>query len=70
LDLIVIGNTSRWSQGVPWRKWHGTGIGVVILAHLLFFLKVANDDNITIVGRPKMTAVEVTEQLAGNFLIP
>jgi hypothetical protein len=47
--VIVDGGRGRCSWGVPKRKW--CGFGVVILAHLLLFLGVADEDNVVIVGR-------------------
>jgi hypothetical protein len=38
--------------------------------HLLFFINVAEDDDITITGRPKEPTVEVTEESSGELFIP
>jgi hypothetical protein len=43
---------------------------VVILMHLLFVLGVTEDDDVTIIEQPKKALVDITEELAGNFLIP
>jgi hypothetical protein len=38
--------------------------------HLFFLIRVAEDDNITVTGRPKNTTIEVTKKSPGELLIP
>jgi hypothetical protein len=37
--------------------------------HLLFFIGVAEDDDVAIVGRPKKLTVEVVEEFPSELLI-
>jgi hypothetical protein len=36
----------------------------------LFFIRVVEDDDLVIIGRPEDTTVEVTEESPGKLLIP
>jgi hypothetical protein len=46
-------------------------ISVVILVHLIFFLiGVTEDDDVAIIGWPKKSTVEVTEELSNDLLVP
>jgi hypothetical protein len=42
----------------------------MLLTHLLFFIGVAEDDDLVIAGQPEDTAIEVTKKLPGELLIP
>jgi hypothetical protein len=44
---------------------------LVILVHLIFFLiGVTEDDDVAIIGWPKKSTVEVTEELSNDLLVP
>jgi hypothetical protein len=49
--VIGGGGGGGWSRGVCSRRWHDFGVGVVILTHLLFFVGVAENDDIAVAGR-------------------
>jgi hypothetical protein len=68
--IIIVGGGGDRSQGVPSRRRRGFDVRAVILAHLLFFLRVAEDDDVAIIRRPSKATIEVAEELASNFLIP
>jgi hypothetical protein len=42
---------------------------MVILAHLLFLIRVAKDNDIVVIGRPEKPMVGVAEELSGDLLI-
>jgi hypothetical protein len=42
---------------------------MVILAHLLFLIRVAKDNDIAVIGWPEKPMVGVTEELSGDLLI-
>jgi hypothetical protein len=50
-------NGGEWSRGVQSRGRHEFAIGLVILAHLLFFHEVGDDDDVAVIGQPKKTVV-------------
>jgi hypothetical protein len=67
--VIVVDGGGSWSQGVSSRRWRGFGVGMVILAHLLFLIRVAKDNDIAVIGRPEKPMVGVAEELSGDLLI-
>jgi hypothetical protein len=44
--IIIGGGGGRWSRGDYRRRWHIIDNNVVIIDHLLFFLGVADDNNV------------------------
>jgi hypothetical protein len=60
----------EWGSGVHSRKWSSFSISSDLLIHLLFFINVAEDDDIAITGRPREPTVEVTEESSGELFIP
>jgi hypothetical protein len=52
---------SGWSRGPHSRRWCNISIGGSLLTHLLFFIGVAEDDDLAVVGCPEKVAVEITE---------
>jgi hypothetical protein len=53
------------------RSSRNIGAGSLLLAHLLFFfIGVAENDDLVIVGRPKDVTVEVAKKSSGKLLIP
>jgi hypothetical protein len=68
--IIGIGDKDSWGRRVCSRRWRNFGVGGVLLAHLLFFIGVVEDDDIAVVRRPKKTTVKVIEELPGELLIP
>jgi hypothetical protein len=68
----VIGIISRggWGRGPHNRRWCNFYIGGILLVHLLFFfIGVAEDNDLFIVGWPNDVVVEVTEESFDEFLI-
>jgi hypothetical protein len=59
---IGIGGEGDWSRGPHSKRWCSIGIDGSFLTHLLFFIGVAEDDDLAVAGRPETTAVEVTEE--------
>jgi hypothetical protein len=68
--VISIGSGDGWGQGVHSGRWSDFSDDGVLLVHLLFFIRVANNDDIAIAGRPKKPAVEVIEESLGELLLP
>jgi hypothetical protein len=52
---------SDWSRGPHSRRWHNISVGGSLLTHLLFFIGVAEDDDLAVIGCPEKVAVEITE---------
>jgi hypothetical protein len=50
--VIIGGGGGGWSWGVPKRKWRGINVGAVIFMYILFFLGVADDNNVVVVTWP------------------
>jgi hypothetical protein len=50
--VIIGGGEGGWSWGVPKRKWRGINVGAVIFMYILFFLGVADDNNVVVVTWP------------------
>jgi hypothetical protein len=67
--IISVGGGGGWSRGLHRRRWHNIGIDGILLTHLLFFIEVVEDDDVSVTGRPKKTAVEVVEELPSELLI-
>jgi hypothetical protein len=42
----------------------------MLLTHLFFFIGVAEDDDLVIIGQPEDTVIEVTKKLPSELLIP
>jgi hypothetical protein len=51
-SVIIVDVGGGWSRGVPKRRWSDTDVSVVILTHLLLFLRVADDDDVAIIEQP------------------
>jgi hypothetical protein len=67
--IIDAGGRGSWGQRVHNRRWSSFGVNGV-LAHLLFFIRVIEDDDVAIVEQSKKPAVEVTEESPSELLIP
>jgi hypothetical protein len=50
--IIISGDGGGRSRGVPSKSWCSFNVGIVILACLLFFLGVIEDDDVVITGWP------------------
>jgi hypothetical protein len=68
--IIGVGGGDGWGWGVHSRRWLSFGIGGVILMHLLFLIRVTEDDDVAVTGWPNKPTFEVTEELFGELLIP
>jgi hypothetical protein len=60
----------RWGRGVHSRRWSSFGVGGDLLTHLLFFIGVAEDDDVVIAGQPKEPTVEFAEESSDGLFIP
>jgi hypothetical protein len=67
---IGVDGGGGWSWGLHSRRWRDTSVGGILLTHLLFIIRVTEDDDVAVARRPKKTAVDVTEELLGELLIP
>jgi hypothetical protein len=68
--IIGSGDRDDLGQGVHSRRWSSFGVGGNLLVHLLFFIRVTEDDDISIAGWPKDPTAEVTKESSGELLIP
>jgi hypothetical protein len=67
---IVVDGRDNWGRGLHSGRWRNIGVGGILLTHLLFFfIRATKDDDVSIIGWPKKTVVEVTEELLGKLLI-
>jgi hypothetical protein len=55
--------------GLHIRRWCSFDISDILLTHLLFFIRVVEDDDIAVIRWPKKIVVEVTEESLGELLI-
>jgi hypothetical protein len=69
IGVIDVVNGCGWGQRLHSRRWHSFGVGGILLAHLFFFIRIAEDDEFIIAGRPKNIAVEVTKESPSELLI-
>jgi hypothetical protein len=69
ISVIGVIGGGGWGRGLHIRRWHSFGVGGILLAHLFFFIRVAEDDDLVIARWPKDTTVEVTEESPGELLI-
>jgi hypothetical protein len=67
---IGVGSGDGWGRGVHSRRWRDFNVGSILCTHLLFFIRVTEDDDIAVVGWPEKPMVEVTEELLEELLIP
>jgi hypothetical protein len=68
--FIGIGGGGGGSQGVYNRRWSSLGVDGGVLVRLIFIIRITEDDDFAVAGRPEKVAVEVTEELPGELLIP
>jgi hypothetical protein len=66
IDVISGGG---WGRGACSRRWRYFSVGGLLLAHLLFFIRVTEDDDLVIARRPKDITVEVAKKPSGEILI-
>jgi hypothetical protein len=67
--FIGIGDRGSWSRGPCNRRWHNFGIDGILLVHFFFVVRVAEDDDVAIVGWPEDVTVEVAKRSPGELLI-
>jgi hypothetical protein len=66
-DIVSRGG---WGRRPCSRRWRSFGIGGLLLTHLLlFFIRVAEDDDLAVAGRPLEVMVEVTKKPSSKLLI-
>jgi hypothetical protein len=68
--IIDVDGGDRWGWGIHSRRWSSFDVGGDILARLLFFIGVAEDDDIAVTRRPKKLVVEFIEEPSGELLVP
>jgi hypothetical protein len=65
--IIGIGGANRRGRGVPNIRWSSFVGGGDLLVHLLFFIRVAEDNDITVAKWPKKFTVEFTEESSSEL---
>jgi hypothetical protein len=71
IGVIGVVDGGSWGQGPHSRGWYSFSVSDILLVHLLFFfIGVAEDDDLAVVGQPKDITVEVAEESFGELLIP
>jgi hypothetical protein len=68
--IINTSGEDSWGQGVHNRRRSSFDVDNVLLTHLLFFIRVIEDDDVAITERPKKPTGEVVEEFPSEFLIP
>jgi hypothetical protein len=56
-------------RGLHSRRWSSFGVGGMLLVHLLFFVRVTEDDDFAVARRPEDLTVEVAKKSPGELLI-
>jgi hypothetical protein len=64
--IIDAGGKDGWGRRVHNRRWSSFGVNGV-LAHLLFFIRVIEDDDVAIVERPKNPRLRSPKSLLANY---
>jgi hypothetical protein len=65
-----IGIGGGGNRGVYSRRWSSLGVDGGVLVRLIFVIRITEDDDFAITGRPENVAVEVAEELPGELLVP
>jgi hypothetical protein len=68
--VVGIGCGGGGIRGVCSRRWSSLGVDGDVLVRLILIVGVTEDNDFAIAGRPEDVAVEVTEELPGELLIP
>jgi hypothetical protein len=68
--FVGIGCGGGGIRGVYSRRWSSLDVGGGVLVRLIFVVRITEDNDFAIVGRPENVAVEVTEELPGELLVP
>jgi hypothetical protein len=69
IDIIGVFGGGGWGLRLYSRRWCNFGVGGMLLTHIFFFIRVAEDDDFAITGQLKDTAVEVTKKSPDELLI-
>jgi hypothetical protein len=56
--------------GTSQQKMVRIGVGGGLLTRLLFFIRIAEDDNVVVAGWLEQTVVEVVKESSSEFLMP
>jgi hypothetical protein len=67
--IIGVSSKGGWGWGLRSRRWCDFGVDDVLLARLLFFIRVTEDDDLVVARRHEETAVEVAEEPPSEILI-
>jgi hypothetical protein len=67
--IIGVSGGYGWGRGVYSRRWSSFSVGGDLLAHLLFIIRVIEDDDIVVIRRPKEPTVNVDKESLGELLI-
>jgi hypothetical protein len=65
--FIGIGGGGGGNRGVYSRRRSSLGVDGGVLVHLIFVIRITEDDHFAVVGRPENVAVEVAEELPGEL---
>jgi hypothetical protein len=68
--FFSVGGGGSWGRNPYSRRWCTIGVGGDLLTHILFFIRVTEDDELVIARCPQNVAVEVAEELPGELHIP
>jgi hypothetical protein len=52
------------------RRWSSLGVDDGVLVPLIFIVRITEDNDFAVAGRPEDVAVEVAEELPGELLVP
>jgi hypothetical protein len=68
--FVGIGGGSEGNRGVYSRRWNNLGVDGGVLVRLIFVIRITEDDDFAVAGRPENVSVEVAEELPGELLVP
>jgi hypothetical protein len=68
--FVGIGCGGGGIRGVCSRRWSSLGVDDNVLVRLIFIVRVTENNDFAIAGRPEDVTVEVTEELPGELLVP
>jgi hypothetical protein len=67
--FVGIGCGGGGIRGVCNRRWSSLGVEGGVLVRLIFIIRITEDNNFVVAGRPEDVAIEVTEELPDELLI-
>jgi hypothetical protein len=67
--IISVINEDDWGRGVHNKRWSSFGVNDDLLVRLLFFIRVIEDDDVTVTRQPKKLTVKFTEEPSDELFI-